>query len=170
MASMAHPIFSLSTKPDHRIRRYEDETGKNFVEVKPSAEGLATIHDRDVLIYCISQLIAAINDGQTPSKTLRMKAYDFLKATNRVTDGRGYDALRSALIRLQGTQIETNIVTGETEQLDIFSIIDRAKIVRQTRDGRMQEIEVQLSDWVSTLSEQRRSLPSIAIISGCGSR
>jgi plasmid replication initiation protein len=148
MASMAHPIFSLSTKPDHRIRRYEDETGKNFVEVKPSAEGLATIHDRDVLIYCISQLIAAINDGQTPSKTLRLKAYDFLKATNRVTDGRGYDALRSALIRLQGTQIETNIVTGETEQLDIFSIIDRAKIVRQTRDGRMQEIEIQLSDWV----------------------
>ena len=132
MASMAHPIFSLSTKPDHRIRRYEDESGKNFVEVKPSAEGLATIHDRDVLIYCISQLMAAINDGKTPSKTLRMKAYDFLKATNRVTDGRGYDALRSALIRLQGTQIETNIVTGETEQLDIFSIIDRARIVRQT--------------------------------------
>jgi plasmid replication initiation protein len=148
MASMAHPIFSLSTKPDHRIRRYEDETGKNFVEVKPSAEGLATIHDRDVLIYCISQLIAAINDGKTPSKVLRLKAYDFLKATNRVTDGRGYDGLRSALVRLQGTQIETNIVTGETEQLDIFSIIDRARIVRQTRDGRMQEIEIHLSDWV----------------------
>lgn len=79
MASMAHPIFSLSTKPDHRIRRYEDEAGKTFVEVKPSAEGLATIHDRDVLIYCISQLMAAINDGKSPSKTLRMKAYDFLK-------------------------------------------------------------------------------------------
>ena len=148
MASMAHPIFSLSTKPDHRIRRYEDETGKTFVEVKPSPEGLATIHDRDVLIYCISQLMAAMNEGQNPSKTLRMKAYDFLKATNRVTDGRGYDSLRSALVRLQGTQIETNIVTGDTEQLDIFSIIDRARIVRQTRDGRMQEIEVQLSDWV----------------------
>lgn len=77
-----------------------------------------------------------------------MKAYDFLKATNRVTDGRGYEGLRSALIRLQGTQIETNIVTGNTEQLDIFSIIDRARIVRQTRAGRMQEIEIQLSDWV----------------------
>lgn len=148
MASMAHPIFSLSTKPDHRIRRYEDETGKSFVEVRPSSEGLATIHDRDVLIYCISQLIAAINDGRAPSKTLRIRAYDFLKATNRVTDGRGYDGLRSALVRLQGTQIETNIVTGETEQLDIFSIIDRARIMRQTRDGRMQEIEIQLSDWV----------------------
>lgn len=148
MASMAHPIFSLSTKPDHRIRRYENESGKSYLEVKPSADGLATIHDRDVLIYCISQIMAALNEGQRVSRTVRLKAYDLLKATNRVTDGRGYDGLRAALVRLQGTQIETNIVTGGEEQLDLFSIIDRARIVRETRDGRMQEIEIQLSDWV----------------------
>jgi plasmid replication initiation protein len=148
MASMAHPIFSLSTKPDHRIRRYEDESGKNYLEVKPSVDGLATIHDRDVLIYCISQIMAAINEGRRVSRTIRLKAYDLLKATNRVTDGRGYEGLRAALVRLQGTQIETNIVTGGQEQLDLFSIIDRARIVRETRDGRMQEIEVELSDWV----------------------
>ena len=115
--------------------------------VKPSSDGLATIHDRDVLIFCISQIIAALNKGEKVSQTVRLKAYDLLKATNRVTDGRGYEGLR-ALARLQGTQIETNIVTGGTEQLDIFSIIDRARIVRETRDGRMQEIEVKLSDWV----------------------
>lgn len=148
MASMAHPIFSLSTKPDYRVRRYEDGTGRNYLEVKPSSDGLATIHDRDVLIYCISQIMAAINKGQKVSKIVRLKAYDLLKATNRPSDGRGYIGLRSALVRLQGTQIETNIVTGDVEQLDIFSIIDRARIVRETRDGRMQEIEVQLSDWV----------------------
>ena len=148
MASMAHPIFSLSTKPDHRMRRYEDETGQNYLEVKPSADGLATIHDRDVLIYCISQIMAALNEGRNVSRTVRLKAYDVLKATNRVTDGRGYDGLRAALVRLQGTQIETNIVTGGKEQLDLFSIIDRARIVRETRDGRMQEIEIELSDWV----------------------
>ena len=148
MASMAHPIFSLSTKPDHRIRRYEDEGGKNYLEVKPSSDGLATIHDRDVLIYCISQIMAALNEGRKVSRTIRLKAYDVLKATNRVTDGRGYEGLRAALVRLQGTQIETNIVTGGQEQLDLFSIIDRARIVRETRDGRMQEIEIELSDWV----------------------
>ncbi|MFV0292194.1 MAG: replication initiator protein A [Paracoccus sp. (in: a-proteobacteria)] len=148
MASMAHPIFSLSTKPDHRIRRYEDEAGKNYLEVRPSADGLATIHDRDVLIYCISQIMAALNDGQKVSRTVHLKAYDLLRATNRTTDGRGYEGLRNAFKRLQGTQIETNIVTGNTEQLDIFSVIDRARIVRETRDGRMQEVEIQLSDWV----------------------
>ncbi|WP_238370535.1 plasmid replication initiator TrfA [Heliomarina baculiformis] len=158
MASMAHPIFSLSTKPDRRVRRYEDKTGKNYLEVRPSSEGLATIHDRDVLIYCISQIIAALNEGQKVSRTIKLKAYDLLKATNRVTDGRGYEALKSALVRLQGTQIETNIVTGGTEQLDLFSIIDRARIVRETRDGRMQEIEIQLSDWVFNAIEAREVL------------
>ena len=158
MASMAHPIFSLSTKPDHRIRRYEDETGKNYLEVKPSADGLATIHDRDVLIYCISQIMAALNSGQKVSRTIRLTAFDLLKATNRMTDGRGYEGLRSALTRLQGTQIETNIVTGEKEQLDIFSIIDRARIVRETRDGRMQEIEIQISDWVFNAIEAHEVL------------
>ncbi len=146
MASMAHPIFSLSTKPDHRRRRYE--SGANYLEVKPASEGLATIHDRDVLIYCISQIMAALNEGQKVSQTVRVKAYDLLKATNRVTDGRGYEGMRAALARLQGTQIETNIVTGGQEQIDIFSIIDRARIVRETRDGRMQEVEIKLSDWV----------------------
>jgi len=158
MASMAHPIFSLSTKPDYRIRRYEDETGKNYLEVKPSADGLATIHDRDVLIYCISQIMAALNSGQKVSRTIRLTAFDLLKATNRMTDGRGYEGLRSALTRLQGTQIETNIVTGKKEQLDIFSIIDRARIVRETRDGRMQEIEIQISDWVFNAIEAHEVL------------
>ncbi|MEZ4711682.1 MAG: replication initiator protein A [Caldilineaceae bacterium] len=156
MASMAHPIFSLSPKPDHRVRRYE--SGTSYLEVKPSAEGLATIHDRDVLIYCISQIMAALNRGEKVTQTMRLKAYDLLKATNRVTDGRGYEGLRAALARLQGTQIETNIVTGGTEQLDIFSIIDRARIVRETRDGRMQEIEIKLSDWVFNALQSREVL------------
>lgn len=146
IASMAHPIFSLSTKPDKRRRRYE--AGGAFVEVRPSDSGLATIHDRDILIYCISQIMAALNQDRPVSKTVRLKAYDLLIATNRMTNGQGYEGLKAALERLQGTQIETNIVTGGNEELDIFSIIDRAKIVRQTRDGRMQEVEITLSDWV----------------------
>src|SRR3546814_8381533 len=79
---------------------------------------------------------------------VRFKAYDLLVATNRGTDGRGYEQLRSAFKRLQGTQIETNILTGGTEALDIFSLIDRVRIMRETREGRMQEVEVRLSDWV----------------------
>lgn len=145
-ASMEHPIFSLSKKPDMKARRYEN--GTNWAEVRPSFKGLATVFDRDILIYCISQLVAALNDGRQVSQTLRLRGHDLLVATNRDSSGRGYLQLREALERLQGTQISTNIVTGDKETFDVFGLIDRAKVVRETRDGRMQEIEIVLSDWV----------------------
>ncbi|GAB4072313.1 replication initiator protein A [Ancylobacter sonchi] len=146
MASMEHPIFSLSTKPDFRQRRYEHNG--QFIEIRPSNDGLATVHDRDVLIFCISRAMALRNEGRPVEQVVKIKAYDLLVATNRVTDGRGYEGLKAALRRLQGTQIETNITTGGEEQLDIFSLVDRARVVRETREGRMQEIEIKLSDWV----------------------
>jgi hypothetical protein len=146
MASMEHPIFSLSTKPDRHVRRYEH--GDAFVEIKPSIDGLATVHDRDILIYCISQVMAAVNMSREVSQVIRFKAHDLLKATNRMTNGSGYDGLKAALERLAGTRINTNIITGGKEILNNFGLIDRFEIVRATRDGRMQEVEVKLSDWV----------------------
>jgi plasmid replication initiation protein len=146
IASMEHPIFSLSTKPDKRERRYEHNG--NFIEIKPSSQGLATIHDRDILIYCISQLMSAIKDGREVTQTVRFKAVDLLTATNRMNTGTGYALLKNALERLRGTSISTNILTGGVETLKIFGLIENAEIIRQTRDGRMQEIEVKLSDWV----------------------
>ena len=95
MASMEHPIFSLASKPDTRVRRYEQ--GDCFVEVTPSAKGLATAHDRDVLIYCISQVVAALNDDRPVTRTLCLKAYDLLVATNRMTNGQAYDAYAAVL-------------------------------------------------------------------------
>ncbi len=156
MASMEHPVFSISTKPDRNIRRYEN--GTNFVEITPSVKGLATVHDRDVLIFCISQIMAALNEGRAVSQILRFKAYDLLAATNRGTDGRGYEQLRGALERLSGTRITTNVTTGDVEVLDGFGLIDRFRIVRETRDGRMQEMEIALSEWVFNAIKAREVL------------
>lgn len=146
MASMEHPIFSVATKPDFNKRVYEH--GNAILRVSPSASGLATVHDRDVLIYCISQIMGAINQGNQISQVVRFKAYDILVATNRGTDGRGYEQLKAAFKRLQGTQIETNIITGGLAQWDVFSLVDRASIIRESFDGRMIDVEVKLSDWV----------------------
>jgi len=166
---MEHPVFSISTKPDRNVRRYEN--GKNFVEITPSVKGLATVHDRDVLIFCISQVMAAINEGRENevSPKLRFKAYDLLSATNRGTDGRGYEQLRAALERLSGTRIITNVTTGNVEVLDGFGLIDRFRIVRETRDGRMQDIEVTLSEWVFNAISAREVLTLHRNYSGFGS-
>lgn len=146
MGSMEHPIFSLSTKPDNSIRDYS-HNGVN-ITIMPSALGLATIHDKDILIYCISQLVAKMNSGVELQKTLHLKAYDLLVSTNRNTDGRGYEQLKNALDRLSGTRIRTNIKTGAEEITEGFGLIDSWRIVRQTSGGRMTELRINLSDWV----------------------
>lgn len=153
---MQHPIFSLSTKPDRHVRRYEH--GDLFVEIKPSADGLATVHDRDVLIYCISQVMAALNAGRQVSQVIRFRAHDLLKATNRMTNGRGYEGLKAALERLAGTRISTNIITGGKEIFNNFGLIERFEIVREKRDARMQDVEVKLSDWVFSALEHNEVL------------
>lgn len=146
MAGMEHPIFSLSTKPDHKFRRYEHNG--DWLEVRPGAEGLATVFDRDILIFSISQLVSAMNEGREVSPIIRFHAVELLTATNRETSGRGYDLLKSALERLVGTRITTNILTGEKEITRGFGLIEHYEIVREGRDGRMQEIEIKVSDWV----------------------
>ena len=155
--SMEHPIFSLSTKPDTRIREY-NHNGIN-IEVTPSSSGLATIHDKDILIYCISQLIAKLNDGQEAKRTLHLTAHDLLVTTNRTTDGRGYEQLIAAFDRLSGTRIKTNLKTGGEEITEGFGLIDSWRVVRQTKSGRMSEIRVNLSDWIFNAVHAREVLP-----------
>lgn len=156
MGSMEHPVFTLTTKPDMKAREYR--SGDTFMKVSPSAYGLATVHDRDVLIYCISQCMAALNNGQRVDRKLKIDAHSLLEATNRPSGGRGYALLKDSLRRLQGTQIETNITQGGRERFSVFGLVDKAEVVRETRDGRMQEIEITLSDWVFDAIENNHVL------------
>ena len=146
MASMEHPLFTLATRPDRRILRYVHGTAE--IEVTPSVKGLATLHDKDVLIFCISQLMAAVNAGRPVAPTLHLKAHDLMAATGRETSGDGYRRLREAFERLAGTRIVTNIVTGGVESTRGFGLIDAWEILRRTRGGRMILVTVTLSDWI----------------------
>ena len=146
LASMEHPLFSLATRPDLRVLKYAHNGVA--IEVTPSVKGLATIHDKDILIFCISQLMAALNAGRAVSRTLQLKAHDLLVATNRETSGDAYRRLREAFERLAGTRITTNIVTGEIETTTGFGLIERWEIIRKTRGGRMISVSVTLSEWL----------------------
>jgi len=77
MPQMEHPFYSLSKKPDTSIRRYQHND--NWLEVVPSVKGLATIYDKDILIYCISQIMAKINEGEEVSKRVRINSADLLR-------------------------------------------------------------------------------------------
>ena len=145
--SMEHPMFSLSKKPDRRVRRYE-RNGVH-VTIKPGADGMATIWDKDVLIYAISQLVEALNRGEPISRTVQLKAYDLLVATNRHTGGKNYDRLAEAFRRLKGTVIETDITTNGVRQRKGFGLIDSWEIVEKIpSSGRMVAIKMTLSEWL----------------------
>lgn len=146
LGSMEHPIFSLSTRPDRRILRY-DHRGTQ-ITVTPSVKGRATIHDKDVLIYCVSQLIAGLNAGRDPARRLTLTAHDLLLATHRDTGGDAYTRLREAFERLAGTRITTNIATGGIETTTGFGLIEDWQIVRRTKGGRMVSVSVTLPDWL----------------------
>lgn len=155
-ASMEHPLFALRAG-DKRVRTYERNGHR--VTVLPGATGCATIHDKDLWIYCISQLIEAANRGRAITPTLRFTAFDFLTTTNRDTSGRAYERMGDMLRRLSGTRIETNIETNGQRERRGFGLIDSWRVVEKSpNDERMVAIEVNLPDWLFRSVEARQVL------------
>ena len=150
-ASMEHPLFSLSVKKD--LQHFEYERGGVKVTISPSKEGRANIFDRDILIYVLSQLMAAKNEGQPLSRRIRFCAHDLLKATNRHTNGQAYGTLRRALTRLQFTQIETNIHDHGVGEWRSISFITEAKIIKEDASGRMLDVEIEVGAWLQKAVE-----------------
>lgn len=148
MAGMEHPVFSISTKLDRRILRYESTDKKHFMEVTPSVKGHATVYDRDILIFCISQCVTALNRGQKIARILQFKAYDMLISTCRPTGGEAYVRLKEALERLSGTRIKTNITTENEKIIKGFGLIEEYEIIKTTKNNQMENIKITLTDWL----------------------
>lgn len=145
-ASSEHPFFSLATKPDMRELHY-GEAG-NKLKIIPSGKGLPTIFDKDILIFCVSQLMALKNAGKPYGKTVRFSARDLLIATNRPTNNLGYDRLEEAFQRLIGTTFTTNITHGTEHHTFIFSMVDSGGFVTEGPADRLKHCQITLSDWM----------------------
>jgi len=147
MASMEHPLFSLATKPDHRHLEYRG--GGNRLKIVPSGVGLPTIFDKDILIFCISQLMHKKNRGEPIGNRVRFSGRELLMATNRPTNNLGYQRLEQAFHRLRGTNFQTDITTGNKRETRIFGLIDEGGFVmKEEGEWRLDYCEVVLSDWV----------------------
>lgn len=146
MASMEHPIFTLSKKTDMRLLEYKN--GNATITIAPSFYGLPTIFDKDILLYCISLMMTEINAGRIPPKTLRVSCHDLLVSTNRRTDGDDYIRLKQGLDRLTGVLIKTNIKTNKREQISAFGILESYNIIESSKiKNRMVRLEITVSDW-----------------------
>jgi plasmid replication initiation protein len=162
-ALMEHPFFSLQKRPRMEPFIYDNGAGVR-VEVNPGAHGMATIWDKDLLIYIASILNDRIERGDVTERTIRFPAYDFLKVTGRGTGPRAYKLFDAMLDRLQSTSIRTTIEAGGDKDRRFFSWIESAKIIeRPNKNGKkvMVGVEVTLNDWMFRSIVQDRRILSI---------
>ncbi len=147
---MEFPFFSLSKKKRFNAIRYENpRRGISVVVSGGEPHGIATIWDKDILIWAISQVREALDRNETPNQTIYFHPYSLLKAIRRDTGKTEYQLLRKSLKRLANTTVFTTIrrqtVTEETD----FHWIERVRSATENKTGEGAGMwSITLSDWV----------------------
>lgn len=154
IASMEYPLFALQAG-DRKLRLYEYQGLK--ITIAPNVYGMATIHDKDILIYCISKMYQAIYEGEEIHRTIRFTIYDYLKSTNRGTSGRDYERTKDALNRLKGTSISIESENKQERIFHTFGLLDDARAIEE-KDGRMIRVEVTISKWLYQSVQNKKVL------------
>ena len=148
-ALMEFPFFSLQKTPRLKPLVYDDGTVK--VEVRPGDRGIATIWDKDVLIYIASIINDRIERGMPVEKTIRFNAHNLLKVTGRGTGKRAYELLLDAMFRLRSTTIVTTIASDEVKERRGFGWIETFRVLEKKNRGGAQVMaacEITLNDWM----------------------
>ena len=147
---MDFPLFSLAKRPQMDAMTYEMDGVK--IEIRPSSSGIATMWDKEVLIYVLSLMVQHIHRTNDVQNVFTFNAHDFFRATGVSRPSkRDYDRFIEALGRLQGTQIRTNIKTGTVGTKGFFSWFAEAQATtRETASGidQLMPVRVQLCDWL----------------------
>lgn len=146
---MAFPFFALTKIAQMKALEYS--IGNVSIEVRPSASGVATIYDKEIVLYIASLMVSKMEAGQAVEQDFTFTAHDFFRVTGTSSSSRSYDRLSDALERLQGTQIRTNIEAGGEGEEGWFSWLSEAK-TQYTRgkngEKRLKAVRVRLCDWL----------------------
>lgn len=146
---MAFPFFALSKNAWMKPLSYEHANVS--IEVRPSANGVATIYDKEIVLYIASLMAAKIEAGEDVAQDFVFTAHDLFSVTGANHSARSYARLSEALERLQGTQIKTNIEAGGEGEEGFFSWLSEARLhYSKTRTGerRLKAVKVRLCDWL----------------------
>jgi plasmid replication initiation protein len=153
---MAYPFFHLGkTAATREVLRYDD--GQVRIEVAPGPAGIATIYDKDLILYIASLMAEKLRRGELqaddpkPDREFTFTAHDFFRVGGRDTAGKAYDRLLQMLQRLQGTQVRTNIEMAGEGTDGVFSWIDAVN-TRYRRNARKEKellsVSVTLCAWL----------------------
>jgi hypothetical protein len=157
MLSLEIPFFSLEKK-DLQTWRWENSDGRTRVEVTCGPAGRATMNDKDILVFCVSQIVEALNAGARPGRTLRFGARSFLVATGRGTRGDDYTRLRDSLKRLKGTLVSVETQGENTRSARQVGFLDEWAVLEKGHFHKVVTLEVTLSAWFFGLITKKNVL------------
>ncbi|MEZ5908727.1 MAG: replication initiator protein A [Hyphomicrobiaceae bacterium] len=159
MSLMDIAPFSLSKTIRHGVIRYELKDA--VITIEGGAEvGLVTAYDYDIFIHMVTHLAVAMRDyrqaeskGLRPSlppRTYRPTAAEILKFCRREQGGKQYEQLEPSLDRLQATRYKITNLTdkGSRRAAESFPLIGRYKVVSRTRSERVDQVEIDIPEWV----------------------
>ena len=161
-ALMEFPFFSLQKSPRMKPLVFDD--GKVKIEVRPGDRGIATVWDKDVLIYLATIINDRLERGMPVERTIRFNAHNLLKVTGRGTGKRAYELLLDAMFRLRSTTIVTTIASGEVKERRGFGWIETFRVLeKKNRGGKqvMAACEITLNDWMFRAIVQDRRVLTI---------
>lgn len=143
------PFFALAKAPQMDPMIFASEDVR--IEVSPSPIGIATIYDKEVLLYIASVMAEKLEKGEEVAHEISFTAHDFFRVTGTNASVKSYNSLKRALRRLQGTEILTNIETGgEGEEGGFSWLLDWNTSYAKGPDGekRLKAVKVRLCDWL----------------------
>lgn len=156
LMSLKLPLFSVVC--GHK--QQTDYQAKNYViQIKPGLSGQPTIKDKELLIFCISQVVEGRNRGRKDfSNKLRIVPHHFLKMFKRGTRGQDYSGLIETLQRLKETTFTIKLNT-QPRIIHSFSLIQAWSYVTDERATKQrQELEVELPEITIKQIENRQFL------------
>lgn len=146
---MAYPFFALSKTAWTKPLVYKTDTVS--IEIGPGPKGVATIYDKEILLYIASLMVAKLETGHEVSQDFYFTANDLFRVTGVNNSSRSYTRLSDALERLQGTQIKTDIEAGGEGEAGFFSWLEAARLQYTTNNSgerRLKAVKVRLCDWL----------------------
>lgn len=164
--------FSLSKTVFHGTLRYELKD--SLITIEGGAEvGMANIYDYDIFIHMVSSLARAWKEYEAgvkkglrpnlPPRTYRPTAYEILQFCQRSKGGSAYAALEAALDRLQATRCKITKISDNSKRraTESFPLIGRYTVLSRTKSNAIDNISIDIPEWVYTGVVAPDSAPSI---------
>lgn len=155
---MEYPFLSLSKQKRTKPIIYGDINNPTIHIYAPLETGIANIYDWDIIIFCATQIRAALNAGRPVGNIVRIVPAEYLRATRRHNGKKYQDSITEGLRRLKATQVETTIRLDDQQAsfkkdrhfswINDYTVTSRIINTAKGPKEIVQHYEVELCQWL----------------------